>query len=218
MDYQGSEQAFSSRANTDIAGADNRRPRHSPNQEDGNHNFHLQLAETTLNPSQESQMDETIPSEFFTAAPQMQFPILQPSANRPLPQISPLTGFPGSSGSSRSTDTSSVSPNAAMGLQSSFENAGPGHRSDYQRLTSAESVSQSEKEEFQDIFSELMTGTEHETAFLTRHYAEVISPWSVGPSHAFNHHQLTGNQARRIRHGEVFLGLCPDQGHQQPSA
>jgi hypothetical protein len=28
-----------------------------------------------------------------------------------------------------------------------------------------------------DIFSELMTGTEHEVAFLTRHFAEVLGPW-----------------------------------------
>ncbi|KAL4908524.1 hypothetical protein BDW74DRAFT_101504 [Aspergillus multicolor] len=34
-----------------------------------------------------------------------------------------------------------------------------------------------EQEEFQDIFSELMTGTEHEISFLTRHYCEVISNW-----------------------------------------
>ncbi|RDW65726.1 Zn(II)2Cys6 transcription factor [Aspergillus mulundensis] len=34
-----------------------------------------------------------------------------------------------------------------------------------------------EQEEFQDIFSELMTGTEHEISFLTRHYCEVISSW-----------------------------------------
>ncbi|KAL4972375.1 hypothetical protein BDW66DRAFT_154790 [Aspergillus desertorum] len=34
-----------------------------------------------------------------------------------------------------------------------------------------------EQEEFQDIFSELMTGTEHEICFLTRHYCEVIAAW-----------------------------------------
>lgn len=51
---------------------------------------------------------------------------------------------------------------------------------DYRRVTSSETPSQrSEKEEFQDIFSEFMTGTEHEIAFLTRHYAEIIGPWYV---------------------------------------
>jgi hypothetical protein len=50
----------------------------------------------------------------------------------------------------------------------------------YQPLSSSETPSQrSEKEEFQDIFSEFMTGTEHEIAFLTRHYAEIIGPWYV---------------------------------------
>ncbi|KAJ5638975.1 uncharacterized protein N7484_006837 [Penicillium longicatenatum] len=47
-----------------------------------------------------------------------------------------------------------------------------------QRVSSPETPSQrGEKEEFQDIFSEFMTGTEHEIAFLTRHYAEIIGPW-----------------------------------------
>jgi hypothetical protein len=46
--------------------------------------------------------------------------------------------------------------------------------------TSSGSPSQrSEKEEFQDIFSELMTGTEHEVAFLTRHFSEIVGPWCV---------------------------------------
>ncbi|KAF9891878.1 hypothetical protein FE257_002840 [Aspergillus nanangensis] len=33
------------------------------------------------------------------------------------------------------------------------------------------------QEEFQDIFSELMTGTEHEVAFLIRHFSEILAPW-----------------------------------------
>ncbi|KAB8256297.1 hypothetical protein BDV32DRAFT_97146 [Aspergillus pseudonomiae] len=35
----------------------------------------------------------------------------------------------------------------------------------------------SERDEFQDIFSELLTGTEHEMAFLIRHYSENLGPW-----------------------------------------
>jgi hypothetical protein len=51
---------------------------------------------------------------------------------------------------------------------------------DAQRAMPSQSSShRSEKEEFQDIFSELMTGTEHEIAFLTRHYSEVLGPWYV---------------------------------------
>ena len=39
----------------------------------------------------------------------------------------------------------------------------------------------SEKDEFQDIFSELQTGTEHETAFLIRHFSDNLGPWYVRP-------------------------------------
>lgn len=38
---------------------------------------------------------------------------------------------------------------------------------------------QNEQENFHDIFSELMTGTEHEIAFLTRHFSEFLGPWYV---------------------------------------
>ncbi|KAJ5662592.1 uncharacterized protein N7477_010208 [Penicillium maclennaniae] len=86
-----------------------------------------------------------------------------------------------SRGLSRGTLQSSVSPNVALGLSPDFEGSqrpSPRERADYGRLLSTESVSQrSEKEEFQDIFSELMTGTEHEVAFLIRNYAQVIAPW-----------------------------------------
>lgn len=34
-----------------------------------------------------------------------------------------------------------------------------------------------EREQFQDIFSELMTGTEHELCFLVRHYCEILASW-----------------------------------------
>lgn len=61
----------------------------------------------------------------------------------------------------------------APGLQTAF-NAAPGDR----RPVSSEGPSRpSENEDFEDIFSELMTGTEHELAFLTRHYAEFMGPW-----------------------------------------
>ncbi|KAL3480779.1 hypothetical protein BJX99DRAFT_204587 [Aspergillus californicus] len=39
------------------------------------------------------------------------------------------------------------------------------------------SPQRSEREEFQDIFSEFMTGTEHEISFLVRHYCEVLASW-----------------------------------------
>lgn len=38
---------------------------------------------------------------------------------------------------------------------------------------------QNDPEGFHDIFSELMTGTEHEVAFLTRYFSEYLGPWYV---------------------------------------
>ncbi|KAJ5156844.1 hypothetical protein N7492_009647 [Penicillium capsulatum] len=157
------EKAPSSRANAEI---------------DEDDAFHSQLAQTTLNSSNESHMDDVISSEPFMAATQMQFPILPPSGDQPLGQINPLADFQGSSGPVRSPVHSPISPNAAMAFHPSLESIGPRDRSEYHPITSGEGGSpQSDREEFQHIFSELMTGTEHELAFLARHYAEVIGPW-----------------------------------------
>lgn len=38
---------------------------------------------------------------------------------------------------------------------------------------------ENDQEGFHDIFSELMTGTEHEVSFLTRHFSEFLGPWYV---------------------------------------
>lgn len=195
MEYQDTEQALPSRANTEIAGAHSRHPRHSPSQENNDHAFYLQLANTSLDSNHEPQLDQAIPSEPFMAAAQMQFPIIPPTGSQSLPQIDPLAGFRENSGSSRSTANNSVSPIASVGLHSTLENVDLSDQRDYNRSTSAKSIPQSEKEEFQDIFSELMTGTEHEIAFLTRHYVDVIGPWSVGPSRYSNRHQLISSQA-----------------------
>jgi hypothetical protein len=78
---------------------------------------------------------------------------------------------------------SPISPTSGTRGLSSFEMAYLGLSNDVpdaQRAMPSQSSShRSEKEEFQDIFSELMTGTEHEIAFLTRHYSEVLGPWYV---------------------------------------
>ncbi|KAJ6016163.1 transcriptional regulator family: Fungal Specific TF [Penicillium herquei] len=83
--------------------------------------------------------------------------------------------------SSRSTGHDSISPNIGMGFASLPGNTytpNPNSRPDYPGLTSSESmIHESEKEDFHDLFSEIKTGTEHEIAFLTRHYAENIAPW-----------------------------------------
>ena len=36
---------------------------------------------------------------------------------------------------------------------------------------------QNDAEGFNDVFSELMTGTEHDVAFLTRYFSEYLGPW-----------------------------------------
>lgn len=41
------------------------------------------------------------------------------------------------------------------------------------------SETQNDAEGFSDVFSELMTGTEHEVAFLTRYFSEYLGPWYV---------------------------------------
>lgn len=117
-------------------------------------------------------------------------------SNAPEPAyVREINSVPGH-GSSRGTLQHPVSPNVAIGLSPNLEHANRSslhERPDYGRLLSSESVSQrNEKEEFQDIFSELMTGTEHEVAFLIRHFCQVIAPWYVFFSVAF-FHRLTIN-------------------------
>lgn len=93
-----------------------------------------------------------------------------------------LSGFEEGSMSTRNAIYKSISPTAATGGFPTFDNLYntiPHKRPDYQRVISENSSHRSERDEFQDIFSELMTGTEHEIAFLTRHYSEVIGPWCV---------------------------------------
>ncbi|KAJ5779852.1 hypothetical protein N7457_007572 [Penicillium paradoxum] len=90
-----------------------------------------------------------------------------------------ISGVEEGSGSTRNTIYKSMSPTAATNFPA-FENSYnqiPHKRPEYHRLMSETPSQRSEKEEFQDIFSELMTGTEHEIAFLTRHFSEVIGPW-----------------------------------------
>lgn len=79
-------------------------------------------------------------------------------------------------GTPASLISNSVSPNASLErapVSESTQNKTSVSRPEQGLLVSQ----RSEKEEFQDIFSELMTGTEHEIAFLTRHFAEIIGPW-----------------------------------------
>lgn len=85
--------------------------------------------------------------------------------------------------SSRSIGPSPVTPSIA--LPEGINHVGNVYSDSRQKpspnagLQSASPSQRSEREEFQDIFSELMTGTEHEIAFLIRHYSETLGPWYV---------------------------------------
>jgi hypothetical protein len=102
-----------------------------------------------------------------------------------------LSGIEEGSVSARNAIYKSISPTAATAATGGFPtldntyNTIPHKRPDYQRVISESSSHRSERDEFQDIFSELMTGSEHEIAFLTRHYSEVIGPWCVQLSFFF---------------------------------
>ncbi|KAL2858552.1 hypothetical protein BJY01DRAFT_201333 [Aspergillus pseudoustus] len=81
------------------------------------------------------------------------------------PLTIPFPGQPPSSHSSRS-----VSRHGGY-----EEITGPGS---VHQPSSAASPSQSEeREEFRDIFSELMTGTEHEMSYLVRYYSDYLASW-----------------------------------------
>ncbi|KAJ5884697.1 hypothetical protein N7495_009207 [Penicillium taxi] len=107
------------------------------------------------------------------------FAIPETPGTRPFPRLNHLSAFEGSL-LSKGTINSPISPSITR-LSTGPENIprpGSTGRPDYHGLLSTESPSQrSEHEEFQDIFSELMTGTEHEYAFLGRHYTEIVGPW-----------------------------------------
>lgn len=96
--------------------------------------------------------------------------------------INRIAGFGDRGSSTRSPlQSSEVTGNAIMGLTPTLDNSynipPPDHQNYGRQITSESPSQRSEKEEFQDIFSELMTGTEHEIAFLTRHFAEILGPW-----------------------------------------
>ncbi|GIC87611.1 Zn(II)2Cys6 transcription factor domain-containing protein [Aspergillus udagawae] len=92
-----------------------------------------------------------------------------------------IAGSDQQSASSQSNAQSSFSPNktAAGGFAVANNVSGELKKSSTAtHLNSPGSPSQpGEEEEFQDIFSELMTGTEHELAFLTRHFSATLGPW-----------------------------------------
>lgn len=85
------------------------------------------------------------------------------------------------SGPSRATAQSSTSSNASLdflpGVAGTLNTTSHDRSDASHHMSSRSPPPRSEKEDFHEIFSELMTDTEHEIAFLTRHYAEVIGPW-----------------------------------------
>ncbi|KAJ5308609.1 hypothetical protein PENANT_c044G00677 [Penicillium antarcticum] len=145
--------------------------------------LHHQLGETSLDSNDgPMNMEMTGPSnsrsETFPGATQQED--INVSKNPTVSIPTPIFGGDQNTGSAK-TIQSPISPMSGTRGLSSFEMAYLGLSNDVpdaQRgITSQPSSHRSEKEEFQDIFSELMTGTEHEIAFLTRHYSEVLGPW-----------------------------------------
>lgn len=133
-------------------------------------------AETDLDTRYDQQMTQAGPSrQLDFGASQNAFFVPDSS------EVQPGLGGQHSSRSSRSNGNDFGSPNLAMDFGSTSGNTytgTPSSRLDHPSVVSTESISQrSEKEEFQDLFSELTMGTEHEIAFLTRHYSEFIAPW-----------------------------------------
>ncbi|KAL4895360.1 hypothetical protein BDV59DRAFT_173766 [Aspergillus ambiguus] len=104
----------------------------------------------------------------------------QLATERPTVDIAPFDRTLGATDRSiRSNPVTPMNVAEAYGLSDgTYSGANQNLVSPHGRQTSSGSPSQrSEKEEFQDIFSELMTGTEHELAFLTRHFSETLGPW-----------------------------------------
>lgn len=146
--------------------------------------LHPQLGETRMTPRDDPVMVEMPgpPARPEAATGSTQYTTTHAPESPAISIPNSVSGFEESSGSTRDTIyNKSISPNAVTNFPM-FENTYnqiTHRRPDHPRLMSEASSHRSEKEEFQDIFSELMTGTEHEIAFLTRHFSEVIGPWYV---------------------------------------
>lgn len=154
-----------------------------------------------------------------TMAAQNQYPL--PVSETPRAQmmheLNHLSRFESSDGSAEGAAHLSPSSNTNKGASPALQGAYALHS--IERPDQSGSISQrSEKADFQDIFSELMTDSEHENAFLSRHYAEVIGPWYVLTRAGFTLSPLMSLQARSLRCREVLLRLRPNQGHQLPVA
>jgi hypothetical protein len=119
-----------------------------------------------------------------------------------------IAGSDQQSVSSRSNAQSSFSPNksAAAGFPVPNNVYSELKKSTATRLDSPRSPSQRSEEEFQDIFSELMTGTEHEIAFLTRHFSTTLGPWFV-QTLLFSWICAHSSQARHLRLWKVLFSV-----------
>lgn len=160
-------------------------------QESNESDFQVQPQKAGLDMNGDFEMTDSLVSQNRPAmATQNEHPL--PLSDMPRAQAIPdsdhLSGFERRGSPSGGAAHFSASPNTNKGALPALQSAYGVHstdRPDQGRLVSSGSPSQrSEKEDFQDIFSELMTGSEHEAAFLSRHYAEVIGPWYVLTRHA----------------------------------
>lgn len=153
-------------------------------QESNESAFQVQPQEARVDMGGDFEMIDSLVSQNRPAvATQNQYPLPHTEIPRAqaMPEFNHLSGFENSASPSEGAAHFSPSPNTNQGASAARQRASALHstgRSDQERLVSSGSPSQrSEKEDFQDIFSELTTGSEHENAFLSRHYTEVIGPW-----------------------------------------
>lgn len=146
----------------------------------------FQLTDTSVGARDDAQMTEGLDpsSQSGMIASHNQSSVSPVSGNQSYVEPNPSNRFSelgDGDGSSKGIVHNSNSPNAALGYGLATDdlfNKDSSGRSDHRRMVSSESGSrQSEKEDFQDVFSEIMTSTEHEVAFLTRHYVQTIGPW-----------------------------------------
>lgn len=127
--------------------------------------------------SADPQSQTGMPMMLSQAPPQ---PMHVRSAGQSPVNTSYLTGFEQEYNASRNVVQDLEFPITELPLPSTT----PGSEFSQRRPESNPEISgslsnQNEQEGFHDIFSELMTGTEHEVSFLTRHFSEFLGPWYV---------------------------------------
>lgn len=140
---------------------------------------HVQPQGTRVDTGGDLEMTDNLVTQNRTAAAaqnQYVMPFSEMPRAQAMSEFNHLSGFESSGSPSEGAAHFSTSSNTNQGATPVLQGAYNLH-STGRRDQSGSPSHRSEKADFQDIFSELTTGSEHENAFLSRHYAEVIGPW-----------------------------------------